>query len=79
MIKSFVLVKNIRSKSEELNFESFKLVKIGSSWDYDLKTAQHLFARAMPLYKDWFYERAYDDNDEILEKSPLILKILFYF
>lgn len=79
MIKSFVLVKNIRSKSEELNFESFKLVKIGSSWDYDLKTAQHLFARAMPLYKDWFYERAYDDNDEILEKIPFDIEDTLLF
>jgi len=68
MTKSFVLVRNIRSKSEELNFESFKLVKIGSSWDYDLKRAQHLFARAMPLNKDWFYERAYEGNDEIVKK-----------
>jgi len=70
MTKSFVLVKNLRSKSEDLHFANFKLVKIGSSWDYDLKRAQHLFARAMPLYKDWFYERAYEDNDQIVEKIP---------
>ena len=70
MTKSFVLVKNLRSKSEELHFRGFKFIKIGSSWDYDLKKAQHLFAMAMPLYKDWFYERAYESDDEILGKIP---------
>jgi len=70
MTKSFVLVKNLRSKSEELYFSGFKFVKIGSSWDYDLKKAQHLFNRGMPLYKDWFYEKTYEINDDIIETIP---------
>jgi hypothetical protein len=70
MINSFVLVKNLRSNSEELHFAGFKLVKIGSSWDYDLKRAQHLFPKAWPLYKDWVYEKGYNDNDEREARIP---------
>ncbi len=70
MINSFVLVKNLRSNSEELNFAGFKFMKIGSSWDYDLKRAQQLFPKAWPLYKDWVYEKGYKDNDESEERIP---------
>ena len=79
MINSYVLVKNLRSKSEELHFADFKFVRIGSSWDYDLKKAQKLFARAMPLYKDWFYERNYHGDDELLEKVPFDVEDTLFF
>ena len=63
MMTGFVLVRNLRSPSEVLHFANFKLVKIGSSHDYDLNRAQHLFPKERPLYEDWVYERAYDDSD----------------
>ena len=64
MINSFVLVKKLRSTSEELNFADFRLWKIGSSYDNDLKKAQHLFPNAWPLYEDYVYEKTYDDDNE---------------
>lgn len=79
MIKSYALVKNLRSKSEELHFADFKFIRIGSSWDYDLKEAQSLFARAMPSYKDWFYERNYDGDDELLEKIASDVEDTLFF
>ena len=69
MFKSYVLVKKLRSKSEELNFENFRLWKIGSSFDNDLQKAKHLFSTTWPLYEDYVYERAYKDDDE-QEKAP---------
>lgn len=70
MITSFVLVKNLRSNSEELHFDGFKFVKIGSCWDYGLKRAQQLFPKAWPLYEDWVYEKSYYDNEENWERIP---------
>src|SRR5450759_1068813 len=63
MMTGFALVRNLISNSEALHFANFKLVKIGASRDYDLQRAQHLFPKESPLYKDWIYERAYDDSD----------------
>lgn len=68
MIKGYVLVKKLKSTSEELNFANFKLWKIGSSYDNDLRKAQRLFPNAWPLYEDYVYERAYDNNET--EKIP---------
>jgi hypothetical protein len=69
MINSFALVKKIRSTSEELNFADFKLWKIGSSYDNDLKKAQRLFPKTWPLYEDYVYEKTYnDDNGQ--ERAP---------
>jgi len=79
MIKSYVLVKNLRAKSDELHFVDFKFVRIGSSWDYDLKKAKSLFARAMPLHVDWFYERNYNGDDELLEKIPFDVEDTLFF
>ncbi len=69
MIKSFVLVKNLRSNSEELHLADFRLLKIGSSWDY-VKRAQQLFPKASPLFNDWIYERSYSYNEEGERKIP---------
>lgn len=69
MFKSFVLVKKLKSKSEELHFENFCLWKIGSSFDNDLQKAKHLFSTTWPLYEDYVYERVYSDDDE-QEKAP---------
>ncbi len=63
MITCFALVRNLLSNSEELHFTNFKLVKIESHIDYDLKRAMCLFPKESPLYEDWIYERIYDDND----------------
>lgn len=63
MINSFALVKNLKSTSEELHFADFKLVKIESSFDYELERAKHLFPEASPSYEDWIYERSYGDSD----------------
>ena len=71
MIKAFVLVKNLKSTSEELHFADFKLWKIGSSYDNDLKRAQHLFSNAWPLKEDYVYEKTYDDDDKERERAPL--------
>lgn len=69
VFKSFVLVKKIKSESEELHFENFQLWKIGSSFDNDLNKAKRLFSTARPLYEDYVYERTYSD-DEDQEKAP---------
>jgi hypothetical protein len=69
MFKTFVLVKKFKSTSEELHFADFKLWKIGSSYDNDLKKAQHLFSKAWPLYEDYVYEKTYDDDNE-RERAP---------
>lgn len=69
MMNSFVLIKNLRSNSEELFFDGFKLVNIKSSWDFDLKRAQHLFPKARPFHEDWIYFKGYE-NDESREKIP---------
>ena len=69
MMNSFVLIKNLRSNSEELSFGDLKFVNIRSSWDFDLKRAQHLFPKAWPLYEDWIYVKSYE-NDESWEKIP---------
>lgn len=79
MINSYVLIKNLRSRSEELQFADFKIVRIGSNLDYDLKRAQKLFSKAMPLYKDWFYERNYRGDDELLEKIPFDVEDTLFF
>jgi len=79
MINSYVLVKNLRSKSEELHFADFKFVRIGSNSDYDLKQAQKLFSRAMPLHKDWFYERNYLGDDELQENIPFDVEDTLFF
>lgn len=79
MIHSYVLVTNLRSKAEELHFADFKFVRIGSKCDYDLKKAQSLFTRAMPLYNDWFYERNYKGNDELVEKIPYDVENTLFF
>ncbi len=68
-MNSFVLIKNLRSNSEELSFVDFKFVNIKSSLDFDLNRAQHLFPKAWPLYEDWIYVKGYE-NDESLEKIP---------
>ncbi|MBC8461589.1 MAG: hypothetical protein H8D67_26740 [Deltaproteobacteria bacterium] len=70
MINSFVLVKKLRSTSEELYFADFKLWKVGSNFDNDLRKAQHLFPKAWPLYEDYVYEKAYDDDDNGRERAP---------
>ena len=70
MINSFVLVKKIRSTSEELQFADFKLWKIGSNHNNDLKKAQRLFSKAWPLYEDYVYEKTYDDDDNGREIAP---------
>lgn len=64
MINSYVLVKKFRSTSEELYFADFKLWKIGSSYDNDLKEAQRLFTKAWPLYEDYVYEKTYADDED---------------
>ncbi len=64
MIKSFVLVKKLKSTVDELHFAGFKLWKVGSSFDNDLKKAQQLFSKAWPLYEDYVYEKVYDDEQE---------------
>lgn len=69
MFKSFVLVKKLKSESEELHFGNFQLWKIGSSFDNDLKKAKRLFPTAWPLYEDYVYERTYSDDEE-QEKAP---------
>ncbi len=69
MMNSFVLIKNLRSNSEELSFDDFKFVNIRSSWDFDLKRAQHFFPKARPFYEDWIYVKGYE-NDESWEKIP---------
>ena len=79
MIHSYVLVTNLRSKSEQLHFADFKFVRVGSNLDYDLKKAHSLFARAMPLYKDWFYERNYKGSDELMEKIPYDVEDTLFF
>lgn len=63
MMNSFVLIKNLKSYSNELTFSGFKFVTIRSSLDYDLKRAQHLFPKAWPLYEDWVYVKSYDNNE----------------
>ena len=68
-MNSFVLIKNLRSNSEELSFDGLKLVNIKSSWDFDLKRAQNLFPKAWPFHEDWIYVRGYK-NDESREKIP---------
>ena len=81
MMTGFALVRNLISSSEALKFANFKLVKIGASLDYDLKRAQYLFPKESPLYKDWIYERAYDDSDAWnripfeLEDALLLLRL----
>ena len=69
MINSFALVKKLSSTSEELHFADFKLWKIGSSYDNDLEKAKCLFPKAGPLYEDYVYEKAYDDDNE-RERAP---------
>lgn len=69
MFKSFVLVKKLKSESEELIFENFRLWKIGSSFDNDLQRAKHLFPTTWPLYEDYVYEREYLDDDD-QDKAP---------
>ncbi len=69
MISSFVLVKKIRSTSEELFFADFKLWKIGSSLDNDLRRAQSIFPKVWPLYEDYVYEKVYEDNNG-RERAP---------
>ena len=69
MMNSFVLIKNLRSNSEELSFDDFKFMNIRSSWDFDLKRAQHLFPKAWPFYEDWIYVKGYE-NEERREKIP---------
>ncbi len=69
MISSFVLVKKLKSTSEELQFADFKLWKIGSSYENDLKKAQRLFPKVWPLYEDYVYEKTYDD-DNGRERAP---------
>lgn len=69
MMNSFVLIKNLKSNSEELTFADFKFLNIKSIWDYDLKRAQQLFPKAWPFYKDWIYVRGYED-DNSWEKIP---------
>ena len=64
MFKSFALVKKLKSESEELNFENFRLWKIGSSFNNDLQRAKHLFSTTWPLYEDYVYEREYFDDDD---------------
>lgn len=46
-----------------------KLWKIGSSYDNDLEKARRLFPKAWPLYEDYVYEKAYDDDNE-RERAP---------
>lgn len=69
MIKSYVLVKKFKSTSEKLYFNGFKLLKVGSSFDNDLKKAQRLFPKVWPLYEDYVYERTYV-NDDGQERAP---------
>jgi len=69
MINSFVLVKKLKSTSKELFFANFKLWKIDSSFNNDLSKAQRLFPKVWPLYEDYVYERAYDDNNG-RERAP---------
>jgi hypothetical protein len=79
MRKSFVLVKNLRSKSKELHFTNFKFVKVGSNLDYDLNKAQNLFTRTAPLYVDWFYERKYETNSLNHEDISLDVENTLFF
>jgi hypothetical protein len=69
VFKSFVLVKKLKSESEELNFENFRFWKIGSNFDNDLQRAKHLFPTQWPLYEDYVYEREYFDDDD-QERAP---------
>lgn len=69
MVTSYVLIKKIRSTSEELSFTNFKLWKIGATSDNDLEKAQRIFPKAWPSYEDYVYEKTYvDDNGR--ERAP---------
>jgi hypothetical protein len=61
MYTSFVLVKNLISDSNELNFSEFKLTKIQYGDIDALRRAQELFSVGVPLYGDWIYERYYNN------------------
>jgi hypothetical protein len=69
MLNSFVLVKNLRSKANELIFADFALYKIRSNWEYDLNRSQQLFPKAWPLNQDWIYIRKYE-NDNYWDTIP---------
>ena len=61
MYTAFVLVKNLTSNSNELNFSEFKLTKIRYGDVDALKKAQAVFSVGIPLYGDWIYERCYNN------------------
>lgn len=61
MYTAFVLVKNLTSNSNELNFSEFKLTKIRYGDVDALKKAQAVFSVGIPLYDDWIYERHYNN------------------